>query len=198
VRAPQNAKGARSADAPILGPSIFNPPPRLIFSLNPQHVARPQRVQLRDHQQRGLDGALAVRRGRALDFYVIVRECDDKAASLYEPEHYCALSLTKPRAIQSSTRQQIHTMSGGLIEDGKVLEANVHVEDPGAFTMPWNAIQRFRPYEAAARQLPIESVAQLASAAEGPLTELICADRPNSFFPGTSALPIPQAVAPDF
>jgi len=89
-----------------------------------------------------------------------------------------------------------------LIEDGKVLEANVHVEDPGAFTMPWNAIQRFRQYEAAvrqvARQASIERVAQLASAPEGPLTELVCADNPDSFFPGTSALPVPQAVAPDF
>ncbi len=85
-----------------------------------------------------------------------------------------------------------------LIEDGKVLEANVHVEDPGAFTAPWNAIQRFRQYEAAVRQVGIARIAQLASAPEGPLTELICADNPNSFFPGTSALPVPQAVAPDF
>jgi hypothetical protein len=85
-----------------------------------------------------------------------------------------------------------------LIDDGKVLEANVRVEDPGAFTTPWDAIQRFRQYEAAVRRLPIERVAQLASAAEGPLTELICADNPDSFFPGTSALPVPQAVAPDF
>jgi hypothetical protein len=85
-----------------------------------------------------------------------------------------------------------------LIEDGKVLEANVHVEDPGAFTAPWNAIQRFRQYEAAVRQVGISRIAQLASAPEGPLTELICADNPNSFFPGTSVLPIPQAVTPDF
>ncbi len=85
-----------------------------------------------------------------------------------------------------------------LIEDGKVLEANVHVEDPGAFTMPWDAIQRFRQFEAAVAKVPIERLAQLASAAEGPLTELICAENPNSFFAGTSALPIPQANVPDF
>jgi hypothetical protein len=85
-----------------------------------------------------------------------------------------------------------------LIEDGKALEANVHVEDPGAFTTPWNAIQRFRQYEAAVRQAGVARIAQLASAPEGPLTELVCADNPNSFFPGTSALPLPQAVAPDF
>src|SRR6202521_2231356 len=95
--------------------------------------------------------------------------------------------------------KQLHVIERfHLIEDGKVLEADVHVEDPGAFTMPWNAIQRFRQYEAAVRKVPIERIVQLASAPEGPLAELICADNPNSFFPGTSALPIPQAVVPDF
>ncbi len=38
----------------------------------------------------------------------------------------------------------------------------------------------------------------VASAPEGPLTEMICAENPNSFFPGTTALPISQAVVPDF
>jgi len=85
-----------------------------------------------------------------------------------------------------------------LIEDGKVLEANIHVEDPGAFTMPWDAIQRFRQYEAAVRQVPIERLAQLANAPEGPLTEMNCADNPNSFLPSVPALPIPQALTPDF
>ena len=85
-----------------------------------------------------------------------------------------------------------------LIEDGQVLEANVHVEDPGAFTMPWDAIQRFRQYEAAVAKVPIERFVQLASAPEGPLLEMSCADNPNSFFPGTSALPIPRAIVPDF
>src|ERR1700726_3655285 len=95
--------------------------------------------------------------------------------------------------------KQLHVIERfHLIEDGKVLEANVHVEDPGAFTMPWDANQRFRQYEAAVRKVPIERLAQLASAEEGPLREMICAENPNSFFPGTNALPIPQAVVPDF
>jgi hypothetical protein len=95
--------------------------------------------------------------------------------------------------------RQLHVIERfHLIQDGKVLEANVHVEDPGAFTTPWNAIQRFRQYEAAGRQIPRERRSLLSSASEGPLTELICADNPNSFFPGTSALPIPQAATPDF
>ena len=85
-----------------------------------------------------------------------------------------------------------------LIEGGNVLEANIHVEDPGAFTMPWDAIQRFRQYEAAVRKVPIERIAQLASAAEGPMSELICAENRNSFFASQPGLPVPQAVAPDF
>jgi hypothetical protein len=85
-----------------------------------------------------------------------------------------------------------------LIEDGKGLELNVHVEDPGTFTTPWNAIQRYRQYEKAVHSVPIERLAQLASAPEGPLTEQICADNPNSFFAGTGGLPIPQAKTPDF
>jgi hypothetical protein len=85
-----------------------------------------------------------------------------------------------------------------LIEDGKVLEANVHVEDPGAFTMPWDAIQRFRQFEAAVAKVPLERLAVLASVPEGPLAEMYCADNPNSFFKGVPALPLPQAAVPDF
>jgi hypothetical protein len=85
-----------------------------------------------------------------------------------------------------------------LIQNGQVLEVNVHVEDPGAFTMPWNAIQRYRQFEAAVRKVPIERLAQLASVPEGPLTELVCAENPRSFFEGVPALPVPQASASDF
>ncbi|HEX3485261.1 MAG TPA: hypothetical protein VHT51_09385, partial [Micropepsaceae bacterium] len=34
-----------------------------------------------------------------------------------------------------------------VIEGGKTLEAKIHVEDPGAFTMPWDGIQRYRRVE---------------------------------------------------
>jgi hypothetical protein len=34
-----------------------------------------------------------------------------------------------------------------MIEGGKTLEVNVNVEDPGAFTTPWNAIQCYRRVE---------------------------------------------------
>jgi hypothetical protein len=85
-----------------------------------------------------------------------------------------------------------------LIDGGKTLEAKVYVEDPGAFTMPWSASQRFRLFEEVVAQVPIERLTQLATPAEGPLTEAICAENPNSFFPGVPALPIPRAAAPDF
>ena len=40
--------------------------------------------------------------------------------------------------------KQLHVIERfHLIDGGKTLEVNVHVEDPGAFTMPWDAIQRF-------------------------------------------------------
>jgi len=95
--------------------------------------------------------------------------------------------------------KQLHVVERfHLIEGGNVLEANVHVEDPGAFTTPWDGIQHFRQYEAAVRKMPIERLAQLASVAEGPLTEQVCADNPNSFFSNTGARPIPQAATPDF
>jgi len=95
--------------------------------------------------------------------------------------------------------KQLHVVERfHLIEDGKVLEASVHVEDPGAFTTPWNGSQRFRQYEAAVRKMPIERIAQLASQPEGPMQEQICADNPNSFLPGTGAKPIPQTAVPDF
>jgi hypothetical protein len=35
-------------------------------------------------------------------------------------------------------------------------------------------------------------------APEGPLVEMSCAENPNSFFPGTAALPIRQAKESEF
>jgi len=85
-----------------------------------------------------------------------------------------------------------------MADGGKILEANVHVEDPGAFTMPWNAIQRYRLFEDVVAKVPVEKIPMLSTPAEGPLTEAICAENPNSFFPGQTALPIPQAAVSDF
>jgi hypothetical protein len=83
-----------------------------------------------------------------------------------------------------------------LIDGGQILEANIHVEDPGAFTMPWNAVQRYRRFEAVASK-NVRSLVQLATPEDGPLTEAICPDNPNSF-QGMPHKPLPQAVVPDF
>ena len=54
-----------------------------------------------------------------------------------------------------------------------------HVEDPGAFTMPWTAYQRYRHVE------------------QGPLGEEVCAENNADFF-GYKVQPIPTATTPDF
>jgi hypothetical protein len=83
-----------------------------------------------------------------------------------------------------------------LVDGGQTLEANIHVEDPGAFTMPWNAVQRYRRFEAVASK-NVRSLVQLATPEEGPLTEAICPENPNSF-QGMPHKPLPQAMVPDF
>jgi len=66
-----------------------------------------------------------------------------------------------------------------MIDDGKTLEVNVRVEDPGAFTMPWNAIQRYRRTNG------------------GPLSEVVCAENNDDHF-HHGLEPMPQADKPDF
>jgi hypothetical protein len=66
-----------------------------------------------------------------------------------------------------------------LIDDGKVMEILVTVDDPGAFTTPWQAVQRFRRRE------------------PGPMNEHICNENnPNFFDYDPVAKPI--ANKPDF
>ena len=66
-----------------------------------------------------------------------------------------------------------------IIDSGMTMEVNVHVEDPGAFTTPWNAVQRFRRVE------------------QGPMLEMSCAENNRNFF-NQDIEPIPQADRPDF
>jgi len=76
--------------------------------------------------------------------------------------------------------EQIHVVERfKLIEDGKTLQAVVTVDDPGAFNMPWTAIQRWR------------------RVSNRPLTEMICAENNFNFF-NYPVVPIPQADKPDF
>jgi hypothetical protein len=66
-----------------------------------------------------------------------------------------------------------------LIDGGKTLEVLIRVEDPGAFTMPWSAIQRFRRVQ------------------QEPLPEHICAENNINPF-DFDVVPIPHADRPDF
>ncbi len=66
-----------------------------------------------------------------------------------------------------------------LKDNGKTLEAEISVEDPGTFTMPWSAIQRWRLRE------------------NRPATELICAENNFGYF-HYDVKPIPMAAKPDF
>jgi hypothetical protein len=76
--------------------------------------------------------------------------------------------------------EQLHvTERFRLVEDGKTMEVNVRVDDPGAFTMPWNAIQRYRRVE------------------QGPMMELVCAENNGDHF-HHDLDPMPQADKPDF
>jgi len=63
--------------------------------------------------------------------------------------------------------------------DNKGLTVEVTVDDPGAFTMPWHAVQRYHRIE------------------QGPMPEESCAENPTNFL-GYDMDPIPQAEKPDF
>jgi len=67
-----------------------------------------------------------------------------------------------------------------LINGGNTLEVRVEVDDPGAFNMPWRAIQRYRRYMD-----------------EGLGRETVCAEN-NTNFLGYDVKPIPQASRADF
>jgi hypothetical protein len=66
-----------------------------------------------------------------------------------------------------------------LIDGGKWIEVHARIEDPGAFTTPWNAIQRYR------------------RVAQGPVQELPCADNNGDHF-HQGLVPVPQDDTPDF
>ena len=94
--------------------------------------------------------------------------------------------------------EQLHVVERfRLVDGGQTLELQVYVEDPGAFTTPWKAIQRYSRTEGIARRTAVANVAMLASAGEGPLLEAICSENPNSLM-GLESIPIAQSKAPDF
>ena len=92
--------------------------------------------------------------------------------------------------------EQLHVVERFRLRDnGMVLEVNVHVEDPGAFTMPWNAIQRFKRVEPGVADNKDPFNAVLSSTAAGPMLEASCAENARA---GETDFPIPHADRPDF
>jgi hypothetical protein len=66
-----------------------------------------------------------------------------------------------------------------LINGGNTIEVSVHVEDPGTFNSPWDAIQRYRRIE------------------NGPWEEMVCAENNTDYF-NYDVVPLPQAGKADF
>jgi hypothetical protein len=66
-----------------------------------------------------------------------------------------------------------------VVEGAKTLEVDIHVEDPGAFTTPWNAVQRYRRAE------------------QGPILESFCAENNANYF-NYDVDPMPQSSRLDF
>jgi hypothetical protein len=66
-----------------------------------------------------------------------------------------------------------------MIDGGKTLEVKAHVEDPGAFTTPWDAVQRYGRVK------------------QGPLPEMACAENNDDYF-HHGLDPMPHADTPDF
>ncbi|MCZ6895849.1 MAG: hypothetical protein O7H40_17615 [Gammaproteobacteria bacterium] len=74
---------------------------------------------------------------------------------------------------------QLHVVERFQMIDADTVNVNIYVEDPGAFTMPWNAVQR------------------LYRATRGPIEETICAEGNPDYF-NLYPVPIPLADVPDF
>ena len=66
-----------------------------------------------------------------------------------------------------------------LAADGQTVGVSVFVEDPGAFTMPWSAVQQWRRVENA------------------PISTAACNENNGDFF-NEGLVPLPEAAAPDF
>lgn len=74
--------------------------------------------------------------------------------------------------------EQIHVVERYKMLEGKILQVTITVEDPGAFTMPWSAIQRWR-------------------LTDREMVESICAENNDDHF-NHGLAPMPQAAKPDF
>ena len=76
--------------------------------------------------------------------------------------------------------EQLHVVERWkLAADGKTVDISIFVEDPGAFTTPWSAVQRWRRVENA------------------PVLPVACNENNGDFF-NHGLVPLPEAATPDF
>ncbi len=94
---------------------------------------------------------------------------------------------------------QLHTVERfRLVDGGREMQVDLHVEDPGAFTTPWNATMRYRQYELVAQNAKAagRQISVLATPDEGPLIEAVCDGRNAlQFVPGAT---LDEAKKADF
>ena len=77
--------------------------------------------------------------------------------------------------------EQMHVVERfKMVDDGKTLQVSVTVDDPGAFNMPWSAMQRWR---------------RLSNT---PLIEDLCEPNNDFFFGYWTGAALPRADKPDF
>jgi hypothetical protein len=102
-------------------------------------------------------------------------------------------SFQTPHSSKLHVTERFH-----MVDNGQVLEVAVNVEDPLAFTTPWNAIQRYHRSEPgrAENNEPFNPVS--SSDVAGPMLEASCAENNDISFFGEDALPLPQTTEPDF
>jgi len=67
------------------------------------------------------------------------------------------------------------------VNDGKALEVNLNIEDPGAFNEPWEAVQHYN-------RVPNG----------GPIAEENCSENNGNIFNLEGYVPSPEADEPDF
>jgi hypothetical protein len=99
---------------------------------------------------------------------------------------------------QTPHSEQLHVVERfRMVDGGKAIEINLRVEDPGAFTTPWTATQRWRRVEpgVAENNIPLNPLSSSVDA--GPMIESVCAENPYNYF-GDQQIPVPQAKTPDF
>jgi len=76
--------------------------------------------------------------------------------------------------------KQLHVIERFRLTDGgKILHVDIRVDDPGAFNMPWSAVQEWKRRET------------------NPITELICAENSAGYF-NYDVRPVPTAAKADF